>query len=78
MIPAYSFSDDDLRIFEKYELQVLRGIDYKYIYELNRSGELYDLENIPLNEMTEDLFRHYVIHDKAKVKGYGYKRWKNE
>lgn len=75
---AYSFSDDDLEFFKRYELQVLPGVDDKYVYELNRTGELDDLGDISLKEMTEDLFRHYIIHNEASLKGYGYKRWKNE
>lgn len=74
----YSFSDDDLEFFERYELQILRGIDNKYIYELNRTGQSKELEDIRLDEMTEETFRHFVVHTKAKSKGYGYKRWKNE
>lgn len=74
----FSFSDDDLTFFDTYQLQVLRGIDVKYIYELNRSGKLDELRDVAIKEMTEEEYRHRIVHHKAKLKGYGYKRWKNE
>ena len=33
----FGFSQEDIRLFEKYQLKQLRGIDYKYTYELNRT-----------------------------------------
>lgn len=32
------FSADDIALFQKYKLAILRGIDEKYVYELNRNA----------------------------------------
>lgn len=33
----FSFSQQDINLFEKYKLSKLRGVDYKYTYEMGRS-----------------------------------------
>ena len=70
----YSFSDDDIKLFMKYKLSVLRGIDEKFIYELNRNPK--DLDDlIPLGEVDEYSNHHNKVITKAKSMGIGYQRW---
>ncbi len=75
----YTFSDLDKKLFVNFNLERLRGIDERFIYELNHyldnnelSGrDLYEIYNMNLN--FEDY--HYAIMLWALMKGFGYKRW---
>ena len=40
----YSFSEDDIKLFRDFDLKILRGVDEKFIYELNRNP--FDKETI--------------------------------
>ena len=71
---SYSFSSDDLKLFMKYNLSVLRGSDDKYVYELNRNSE--DVDSLLDDWMTVENFQHCTIIRKAIEKGIGYRRWK--
>ena len=56
---------------------ILRGIDEKYVYELNRDANV--VENMPtLAEVLQDgeLARHAKVVEKARELGYGYRRKK--
>lgn len=73
----YSFSDSDVQLFIDYELEVLRGVDEKYIYELTRNAKEVD-EHMTLEElmMTDgDCARHETVIDIALKYGFGYRRW---
>ena len=73
----WSFSKADIDLFTLYELSVLRGIDEKYVYELNRDANV--VENMPtLAEVLQDgeLARHAKVVEKARELGYGYRRKK--
>lgn len=74
----YSFSDDDIRLFQKYDLTVLRGCDERYTYELNRNAD--DVDELPDNVdwQTEEGFRHCRVVTIAKENGLGYRRCCNE
>lgn len=50
----FSFSKDDIMLFEKYNLKLLRGIDEKYKYELNNSGKV-DTPSTELNDENSQL-----------------------
>lgn len=74
----YSFSASDVELFEKYNLEILRGIDEKYIYELTRDANNID-EHISLEELMlsgGEAARHEEMIEIAKQRGYGYRRWK--
>lgn len=38
----YSFSDDDIKLFQKYSLELLRGADIMFRYEMNRDANAVD------------------------------------
>ena len=74
----YSFSNADIRIFINSELEVLRGIDEKYIYELTRNAKVSD-DHVSLEELMlsdGDFARHENVIDIARRHGIGYRRWK--
>lgn len=73
---VFSFSDDDLELFMDYELEVLRGCDNKYTYELTRNANEIDAE--PVNWGTDENYQHTRMIILAKEYGIGYRRWKNE
>ena len=51
---SYSFSNDDIELFMKYNLSRLRGSDDKYIYELNRDSS--QIDYYPDDWMTKENF----------------------
>ncbi len=76
----YTFSDDDFALFEKYGLKILRGIDEKFIYELNRNADDIDFEITDIGELIELNSEeiqdsHKRVGLKALIEGYGYRRW---
>ena len=74
----YSFSSSDVELFEQYNLEILRGIDEKYVYELSRDTNNID-EHMSLEELMlsdGEAARHEVMIEIAKQRGYGYRRWK--
>ena len=70
----YSFSDLDIRLFMEYNLEVLRGIDERYIYELTRNPEEID-KHLFLFEMTSYDSRHENVISEAEKIGIGYRRY---
>ncbi len=72
----YSFSDADIRMFMEYNLEVLRGIDEKYIYELTRDASKIDANRPLLDLIDEDDGRHEGVIEEAQKMGIGYRRWK--
>lgn len=71
----YSFSSQDCSLFEEFELQVLRGADKKYRYELTRlHNEVDELKSIFDIAYSDDEARHEIVKGWAVEKGYGYSR----
>ncbi|MBR1729341.1 MAG: minor capsid protein [Selenomonadaceae bacterium] len=76
----YSFSNDDIRLFTNYGLSILRGIDEKFIYELNRNPIDLDIDNFTIDDLLNNadkfINRHVSVIDIAKKLCIGYRRWK--
>lgn len=70
----YSFSDLNIELFMEYNLEVLRGIDERYIYKLTRNPEEID-EHLFLLEMTSYDSRHDRVISEAENFGIGYRRY---
>ena len=82
-VNEYSFSDVDIKLFQKYRLERLRGIDEKYVYELNRNvGEVdFSVTNIgELAELNRGIIKdaHKRVGLLAITRGFGYRRWHRE
>nr|DAE53218.1 MAG TPA: minor capsid protein [Caudoviricetes sp.] len=76
-VNEYSFSNADINLFNDSELEVLRGIDEKYIYQLSRDpDDLDDYKN--LLDLTEEDGRHEQVIGIAQKLKVGYRRWKRE
>ena len=73
----YSFSNMDINLFVDYELEMLQGIDERYIYQMSRSDLTVD-EAIPLIKFTEYDSRSETVRGRMIRMGYGYRRWKHE
>lgn len=70
----YSFSNQDLSLFEEYDLKILRGIDEKYEYELTRiNNEIEELKSV-FDIVSSDEARHEIVKGWASERGYGYSR----
>lgn len=74
----YSFSKRDITLFMDNSLEVLRGIDEKYIYELTRNQEEIDEPSSSIFEINEYSFRHEEVIREAKRLGIGYRRYQRE
>ena len=72
---TYSFSADDLSLFNEYNLDILRGCDELYTYELTRDAS--DIDELPQDWMNEENYQHCWMIEQAKRRGIGYRRWKN-
>ena len=73
---VYSFSEDDVTLFLEYKLEILRGCDEKYTYELtNDPSKLYGM---PKEWQNEYDYQHSRIVDIAGEYGIGYRRRKND
>jgi hypothetical protein len=73
----HSFSEDDIALFNNYNLKVLRGIDYKYTYELTRNPK--EIDEISIEDlMEEDNGVHALNINRASRINIGYRRWKND
>ena len=78
-VNEYSFSDLDLKLFKDYELAVLRGVDERFIYELNRNPTDLDTNDFSNEELWNDtaglLWRHLKVMEFAQENKFGYRRW---
>ena len=72
---SFTFSDEDLDMFQSFNLDILRGCDEKYTYELTRNATLID--DVPEAWDTFENFHHAQMILKAKEYGLGYRRWLN-
>ena len=73
---SYSFSGDDFALFQEYKLDVLRGCDEKYTYQLTRDAK--DIDEIVDDWDAEENYWHCRVIDMAESNGVGYRRWVNE
>ena len=75
----YSFSKFDIDMFMNYGLKFLRGIDEKFVYELNRNASDLDMDNFSIEDLMNNpagsMSRHIAVIKKAKELGIGYRRW---
>lgn len=73
----YSFSEDDIALFNNYNLKTLRGIDNKYTYELTRDSE--EIDEITISDLIdEESGVHALNINRASRMNIGYRRWKND
>lgn len=71
----YSFSTEDLRLFEEAELKQLRGVEHKYTYLLERdAGRETVIPDDKIDFSVDDIYQHYKTAKAAKEKGYFYER----
>lgn len=71
----YTFSKEDLELFRDGKLNLLRGIDEKYIYELTRLNNVVEGDEDPsVKILNPENYRHSCILVWAKQNGFGYKR----
>lgn len=76
---VFSFSNPDLELFMDYDLDVLRGCDKLYTYEFTRNADDIDvIEDMDIDEVTEEAFQHLTMIMTAQKYGIGYRRWKND
>lgn len=75
---SYSFSDADIRLFEKYKLSKLRGIDDKYVYELDRTKKPSINSPTFMDSLEDVTLEHLRLIQYAIDNDISYKRWKNE
>lgn len=73
---TYTFSTADLSLFMEYDLEVLRGCDEKYTYELTRDSA--NIDDFPEEWTNEENYGHCTIIDLASKYKIGYRRWGNE
>ena len=76
----HTFSNDDISNFEYFKMARLRGIDEKFVYELNRNPNDLDFEELTAGELLEMLsgeFKdsHRLVGLTAKNSEFGYRRW---
>lgn len=74
----YSFSNEDIQFFMDNDLEILRGIDEFYVYELTRNAGELD-EHMTLEELLQSEgrdARHEKVIDIARQYGIGYRRKK--
>lgn len=76
-VNEYSFSSADIDLFMDNKLEVLRGIDEKYVYELNRNPADRDT-HLPIFEIDEYGARHDCVISMAERLGIGYRRYARE
>lgn len=77
-VTQYSFSSDDFQLFRDYNLEVLRGVDEKYIYEFTRNSDMIDEPGIMSELKEEEDYLHEKSIINAKNVGIGYRRWLND
>ena len=74
----YTFSELDENLFVKFKLVLLRGIDERFIYELNRNtvdNELAGHDLCEVYNMGFDLEDYHVsVMIWALINGFGYRR----
>lgn len=72
----YSFSGLDLSLFSNYELELLRGIDYRYLYEFSKNPS--EIDEAPEDEFGKENEQHTFMIMRAEQYGIGYRRWEHD
>lgn len=72
----FGFSEQDINLFEKFNLKKLRGVDYKFTYELN--GNKKPVLKSPNFEDDDLGLEHIKSIDYAIKNNIYYMRWKND
>ena len=76
---SYSFSGDDLSLFQDFNLEILRGCDEVYTYKFTRDAtDVDDYIDLDIDVATVEDYYHANNIDLAKENSIGYRRWKNE
>ena len=70
----YSFSEADIKLFDRYKLKLMRGIDEKFIYELSRLHK--EIDKPKVIDLSDEFFRHWQVAISAEDRKVGYRRWK--
>lgn len=66
-------------VFVESELKMLRGIDERFIYELNRNVEDIETLNLTIEDMQDGYQgQHFKVTEEAKRQKIGYRRWRRE
>jgi len=74
-VSEFSFSHDDYSFFFTNSLEVLRGIDEKYVYELRRNaGIAPPLPDTPVSQLSIYNTQHHRIAMEAREDGFYYER----
>ncbi|MBQ9480101.1 MAG: hypothetical protein IJU71_11185 [Selenomonadaceae bacterium] len=75
----YSFSGNDIELFMSHSIERLRGIDERFVYELNRNPQDSDVGSVTVEDMADGFgYRHFKVMEKAEELGIGYRRWRHE
>lgn len=76
---TFSFSRDDFRLFQGFNLELLRGCDEVYTYQFTRDAiDVDEYIDLPIDMTNVEDFYHMDNIRLAKEKRIGYRRWKNE
>ena len=71
----FSFSDDDYNLFYDSGMEVLRGIDEKYVYEIKRNnGVAPELSELTARRLSHETYRHHIVAYEARKDGFHYER----
>ena len=73
----YSFSNDDIQLFMEFDMEILRGVDERFVYELTRSQTGLE-EHLPISDLNEYNTRHDEVISIAERLGIGYRRYSHE
>ena len=75
---SFSFSDADTSLFKNNNIKVLRGVDYKYQYEINSSKKPVLKQPSWMDEMEDDSTYYHLKSIKFAIDNdIYYMRWKN-
>ena len=72
MVTEYTFSNEDVALFQKYNLASLHGCDIKYDYKLGDKS--IGLDDLPDDWQTPETFHHSRIINRCQELGIGYRR----
>lgn len=76
---SFSFSGDDLSLFQDFNLELLRGCDEVYTYKFTRDAtDVDEFIDLGIDMATIEDFYHMDNVRQAKENSIGYRRWKNE
>lgn len=75
---SYSFSENDIKMFEKFNLLKLRGIDNKYTYELDRNAPATQTQPKFDEEIEDNSLYHLKAIQYSIDNNISYRRWKND